>query len=110
MEEMLQKYIYDLCATENILIDLRFASLGDENMFYEEVSGEFPVSCEDYHVENIEEVKKLIANTYLVRLWQHARPNQKIALYIRNIVNTGNGYNVSVGGSLFKDLNQKEKI
>ena len=101
---MLQKYIYGLCATENIKIDLRFAGLGDENLFYKEGKDAFPVLCEDYHVENIEEVKKLIANTYLVRLWKHARPDQKIALYIRNIVNTSNGYNVSVGGGLFKDL------
>lgn len=101
---MLQKYIYDLCATENIKIDLRFASLGDENLFYEEGKDAFPIRCEHYHVENIEEVKKLIANTYLVRLWQQSRPNQKIALYIRDIVNTGNGYNVVIGGNLFEDL------
>ena len=107
MEEMLQKYIDDLCATENIKIDLRFASLGDENLFYDCKDGKdaFPLRCDHYHVENIEEVKKLIANTYLVRLWQQAKPEQKIALYIENIVNTGNGYNVSVGGNLIKDLN-----
>lgn len=104
MEEMLQKYIEDLCATENIKIDLRFASLGDENLFYKDGKDAFPLRCDHYHVENIEEVKKLIANTYLVRLWQQAKPNQKIALYVRNIVNTGNGYNVSVGGDLFKDF------
>ena len=105
MEEMLQKYIDDLCATENIKIDLRFASLGDENLFYEDGKDAFPLRRDHYHVENIEEVKKLIANTYLVRLWQQAKPKQKIALYIGNIVNTGNGYNVSVGGDLIKDLN-----
>ena len=102
---MLQKYINDLCATENIKIDLRFASLGDENLFYEDGKDAFPLRRDHYHVENIEEVKKLIANTYLVRLWQQAKPDQKIALYVRNIVNTGNGYNVSVGGDLFKDFN-----
>ena len=106
MEEMLQKYIDDLCATENIKIDLRFASLGDENLFYyEDCKYGCPLRREQYHVENIEEVKKLIANTYLVRLWQQAKQDQKIALYVGNIVNTGNGYNVSVGGGLFKDFN-----
>lgn len=102
IEEELQNYICDLCDTENISIDLRFACLGDENMFYEKESGVFPIRCEHYHVDNISEVKKLIANTYLVRLWQQAKSYQMIALYIRDIANTGNGYNVVVGGRLIK--------
>lgn len=102
LEEDLQNYICDLCDTENILIDIRFACLGDENLFYEEKSGCFPIRCEHYHVDNISEVKKLITNTYLVRLWQQAKSNQMIALYIRDIINTGNGYNVVVGGRLIK--------
>ena len=102
-EEELQDYIYDLCNTRNIKIDLRFGTLGDENLFYEEGKGAYPVICNHYHVNNISEVKQLIANTYLVRLWQHATPNQMIALYIRNVVNTGNGYNVILGGELIKN-------
>ena len=100
--EELQKYICDLCDAENILIDLRFACYGDENMFYEEENGAFPIRCEHYHVDNISEVKKLIVNTYIVRLWQRSTKHQIIALYIRDIINTGNGYNIIVGGQLIK--------
>ena len=35
-EEELQDYICDLCDTEKISVDLRFACFGDVNMFYEE--------------------------------------------------------------------------
>lgn len=103
IEEDLQNYICDLCDTKNIPIDIRFACFGDENMFYEKENGGFQIRCEHYHVNDISEVKKLIANTYLVRLWQQAKPYHMIALYIRDIVNTGNGYNVIVGGRLFKN-------
>ena len=102
-EEELQDYICDLCDTEKISVDLRFACFGDVNMFYEEEKGGFPIRCEHYHVDNVSEVKKLIVNTYLVRLWQQAKSHQMVALYIRDVVNTGNGYNVTVGGQLFKN-------
>lgn len=106
IEEDLQNYIYDLCDRENISIDLRFACYGDENMFYKEEKGAFPIRCEHYHVDNISEVKKLIANTYIVRLWQHSTKHQMIALYISEVINTGNGYNVIIGGQLIKNLNK----
>ena len=88
--------------TKNISIDLRFAYFGDENMFYEKEHGGFHVGCEHYHVDNISEVKNLIVNTYIIRLWQHSTKNQMIALYISDVINTGNGYNVIVGGQLIK--------
>lgn len=102
IEEDLQNYICDLCNTKNISIDLRFACFGDENMFYEKEHGGFHIGCEHYHVDNISEVKNLIVNTYIVRLWQHSTKNQMIALYISDVINTGNGYNVIVGGQLIK--------
>lgn len=102
IEEDLQNYICDLCDKENISIDLRFACFGDINIFYEEEHGSFYIECEHYHVDNILEVKKLIVNTYIVRLWQHSTKHQMIALYISDVINTGNGYNVIVGGQLIK--------
>lgn len=102
IEEDLQNYIYDLCDKENISIDLRFACYGDANIFYEEGNKGFHIMCEHYHVNNLSEVKNLIVNTYIFRLWQHSTKHQMIALYISDVINTGNGYNVIVGGQLIK--------
>lgn len=101
IEKRLNEYIYNLCETEGIYVDCRFACFGDVNKFYNNNTS-FVVQCEHYHVDDVKQIELLI-NTYLVRLWQHAYPNQSIALYIKDIVNTGNGYNVVIGGCLFYD-------
>lgn len=101
LESNLLNYINKLYETENIEIDIRFAYYGDKNEFYGKDGSHF-VRCEHYHVKDLSEVEKLIKYAYIVRLCQQVKPEEKVALYIHDIVNVGDGYNVIVGGRLFK--------
>lgn len=98
----LQKYILDYCNTKEIAIDLRFACFGDENKFYTH-DIEFCVDCVDYYTEDFEDIKNFFRH-YLDIMWGDCkRPMNRIALYIKDIVDMDSWYEVIVGGGLFED-------
>lgn len=98
----LQKYILDYCNTKEIAINLRFACFGDENKFYTH-DIEFCVDCVDYYTEDFEDIKNFFRH-YLDIMWSNCkRPMNRIALYIKDIVDMDSWYEVIVGGCLFED-------
>lgn len=103
IEEELQEYIFDLCGRKNIPIDLRFQCYGDMNSFCTN-NEVFAVECVEYYASDKEDIKHLIY-TMITDLWEHAtHSNQRIALYIKNVVDMGTWFNVIVGSCLFEDI------
>ena len=101
-ESELQEYIFDYCDMKEIEIDLRFACFGDENKFYTHDT-EFSLDCVDYYTEDFEDIKKFFKH-YLDAMWEDCKsPMNRIALYIKDIVDMDSWYEVIVGGGLFKD-------
>lgn len=98
----LKEFIENYCETKNISIDLRFACLADVNRFYtNEV--EFSLDCVNYYAEDFEDIKKFFAD-YLDIMWEKCElPMNRIALYIKDIVDMDYWYDVTVGGGLFED-------
>lgn len=101
-EEELQEYIINYCKTNNILIDLRFQCFGDVNKFYTNDT-DFSLECVSYYAEDFEDIKKFFAD-YLDVMWENCeQPFNEIALYIKDIVDMDDWYDVVVGGGLFTD-------
>jgi hypothetical protein len=103
IEEELQEYIYDLCETKNTSIDLRFQCYGDVNRFC--ANNEiFTVECVEYYTSDVKDMKRLM-HTIITGLWDYAtHSNQRIALYIQDIVYMGGWFDVIVGSCLFEDI------
>ena len=98
----LQEYILDYCDMKEIEIDLRFACFGDENKFYTH-DIEFSLDCVGYYTEDFEDIKKFFKH-YLDVMWENCKhPMNRIALYIKDIVDMDSWYEVIVGGGLFED-------
>lgn len=98
----LQEYIIDYCNINNIPIDLRFACFGDRNEFYTN-DAEFFLECIEYYTEDGEDIKQFFAN-YLNIMWENCKhPMNRIALYVKDIIDMDNWYEVVVGGGLFTD-------
>lgn len=103
-DKMIQEYIYDLCESKNISIDLRFRCFGDTNIFCENNSV-FTIDCESYYAKDIDDVKQFF-ESYLNILWfqsSYNHGNYRIALCVKDIVDKDGWYDVIVGGRLFKD-------
>lgn len=101
-EEELKEYIEDLCETKNIPIDLRFACLGDVNKFCTN-NIEFSVNCVSYYTKDFEDIKSFFKH-YLDIIWSNRqRSINRMALYIKNIVDMDSWYEVIVGDCLFED-------
>ena len=105
IEKELCKYIFDYCETNGIAADIHFRCFGDENKFYSHDT-EFTLECNSYFVDNfngIEDVKRFFVN-YLDAMWEHCEsPMDRIALYIEDIVDHDDWYDVIVGGGIFVD-------
>ena len=98
----LRDYIFDYCESKNISIDLRFACFGDMNKFYTN-NIEFAVDCVNYDADDFEDIKKFFVH-YVDIMWKQCRyPMNRIALYIKDIVDMDGWYEVVVGGGLFTD-------
>lgn len=98
----LRDYIFDYCESKNISIDLRFACFGDRNEFYMN-DAEFSLECVEYYTEDAEDIKQFFAN-YLNIIWENCNSQMsRIALYVKDIVDMDNWYEVVVGGGLFTD-------
>ena len=98
----LQEYIENYCETKNIQIDLRFACLADMNRFYTN-DAEFSFDFVSYYTEDFEDIKKFFSD-YLDVMWEKCEsPMNSIALYIEDIVDMDDWYDVIVGGGLFTD-------
>lgn len=98
----LREYIFDYCESKNISIDLRFACFGDINKFYTNDT-EFSLVCTNYYTQDTEDIKQFFAN-YLDAMWENCEPPfNRIALYIENIVDMDDWYDVIIGGGLFTD-------
>lgn len=105
-DKMIQEYIYDLCKSKNISIDLRFRCFGDTDIFYDyENNNVFTIDCESYYAKDIEDIK-LFFESYLNILWLQSRynyGNYRIALCVKDIIDKDGWYDAIVGGRLFKD-------
>lgn len=103
-DEMIQEYIYTLCESKNIPIDLRFHYFADMNKFWSnKTNSYFEIGCVNYYASNIEDIKILISNIIDVLWGQATQPNHKIALYIEDIVDMNDWFDVCIGGCLFED-------
>lgn len=103
-DEMIQEYIYALCESKNIPIDLRFHCVADMNKFWSnKTNSYFEIDCVNYYASNIEDIKILISHIVDVLWEQAAQPNHKIALYIEDIVDMNGWFDVCIGGCLFED-------
>lgn len=98
----LREYIFDYCESKNISIDLRFACFGDVNKFYTN-NTEFVLECLAYYAQDNEDIKQFFTN-YLDIMWENCKlPFNRIALYIKDIVDMDSWYEVIIGGGLFTD-------
>lgn len=98
----LRDYILDYCESKKIQIDLRFACLGDINRFFTNDT-EFSLDCVGYYAEDFKDIKQFLIY-YVDTMWDNCRyPYNRIALYLKNIVDMANWYEVIVGGGLFTD-------
>lgn len=98
----LRDYILNYCNMKNIKIDLRFACLGDYYKFYTP-NTEFSLDYVGYYAKDFEDIKKFFAD-YLDIMWENCKPPMnRIALYIKDIVDMDSWYEVIVGGCLFED-------
>lgn len=98
----LRDYIFDYCDMKNIIIDLRFACFGDRNKFYT-YSKEFSLDCVSYYAEDFEDIKQFFTNYLDAMLEKCEAPMNRIALYVKDIVDMDSWYEVIVGGGLFED-------
>lgn len=98
----LQEYIVDYCNINNIPIDIRFACFGDRNEFYTNET-EFSLVCNEYYTEDGEDIKRFFTD-YLNIMWENCNPPMnKLALYVKDIVDMDSWYEVVVGGAMFID-------
>jgi hypothetical protein len=55
-------------------------------------------------VDKCESVTQFVTN-YIDTLWEHCTPPcNRIALYVKDIVDMGDWYTVSIGGALFEEV------
>ena len=98
----LREYIFDYCESKNISIDLRFACFGDMNKFYINDT-EFSLKCVEYYTKDREDIKQFLTY-YIDTMCENCKyPYNRIALYIKGIVDMDSWYEVIVGGGLFTD-------
>ena len=94
--------IFDWCHQNGIWIDLRWKCFGDRNKFYTN-NEEFTVKCTHYLATNLDDVKDLIT-MYIESIWEYIEhPNNRMVLYIEDIVDNDSWYDVVMGGFLFRD-------
>ena len=104
-EEELREYVYNLCKEKNIpSVEFHFRCFGDMNKFWSsETNSYFELVCESYHTSNTEDVKILVSHI-VDMLWEQAtKPNHRIALYLKNIVDNGSWIDITIGSCLFED-------
>ena len=102
LELDLQEYIINYCDKNNISIDLRFQCFADVNKFYTNDT-EFSLDCVGYYTESFEDIKQFFKD-YLDAMWENCKPPiNRIALYIKDIIDMDSWYDVIVGGGLFTD-------
>lgn len=98
----LQECIFEHCLINNISADIRFECFGDENKFYTNGT-DFSLGCISYHTGDAEETKEFFLD-FLDELWKNCKhPMNRIALYIEDIIDMGDCYDVSVGAGMFTD-------
>ena len=98
----LRDYIFDYCDTKNIAIDLRFACFGDRNKFYT-YSKEFSLDCVSYYIKDFEDIKQFFTNYLDAMLETCEEPMNRVALYVKDIIDMDGWHEVIVGGGLFED-------
>lgn len=103
-EEELQEYVYDLCKAKNIPSpDIRFRCFGDINYFLSKGNSYWVLDCVSYYAEDTEDVKRIVSCIIDV-LWRQAtKPNHRIALYLKDIIDKGNWIYITIGGGLYED-------
>lgn len=99
----LHKHIHNLCETKGMSIDLRWGCFGDINKFYIN-NKNFSLNCDEYCGFSIEDITELLNNsiTLLCDFAICGRDN-RIALYIEDIVYENSLYKVIFGACTFKD-------
>lgn len=102
IEKELQEHIFNYSENKNVSIDLRFACFGDRNKFYT-YSKEFSLDCVSYYIEDFEDIKQFFTNYLDAMLEKCKAPMNRIALYIKDIIDMDGWYEVIVGGGLFED-------
>lgn len=103
-DKMIEDYIYDLCESKNIPIDLRFRCFGDTDIFCEN-NETFCVEYESYYAKDMNDIKQFF-ESYINILWMQSfkhRTKYRIALAVKNIADRDGWYDVIVGSRLFKD-------
>lgn len=98
----LRDYIFDYCITKDIHIDIRFACFGDTNKFYT-YNTEFSLDCVSYYADDFEDIKQFFVTYLDTMLDKSEAPMNRIALYIKDIVDMDGWYDIIVGGGLFMD-------
>lgn len=99
----LHEYICNLCETKGVSIDLRWRCFGDLNKFY--INNKFfSISCDFYYTTSLEGIRKIF-DTYITCLCEHFMypSNNRIALYVENILYEDGLYKVIIGACTFKD-------
>lgn len=105
IEDILHEYICNYCVSNNIEIDCRFRCFGDINKYYIGDNKKISINCVtyNYHAFDIEGVKVFIAQ-YIDALWNKIKsPNNRVGLYIEDIIITKQGFTIIMGGCLFID-------
>ena len=101
-EKSLYEYILSYCEAKNIQIDLRFRCFGDVNKFHTN-NTELVLECHDYYTRDNEGIKKFFAY-FLDTMWENCKPPfNRIALYIKDVVDRGGWYEVNIGSGLITD-------
>ncbi len=98
----LNECIFEHCLMNDISADIRFAHFGNENKFHTNGT-DFSLDCLSYYADDIEDLKQFFVD-YIDTLWEHCTPPMnRIALYIKDIVDMDTWYEVIVGAGLFTD-------
>ena len=98
----LHEYICNLCESKGVSIDLRFGCLGDINAFY---IGDRYISlhCDEYYEPDIKNIRKLF-DVYITLCKRLMQPSEnRIALYIEDIIYEDGWYRIIAGACTFKD-------
>lgn len=105
LELELHDYICDYCIDKGISLEIRWRALGDPSVFYKD-NQEFTIACVSYYASDIEDIKTLLT-MYVEEMWGYeefwanvSRSDYRVAIYVMDIVDKGNWYEVVIGGAI----------
>ena len=102
LTEKLRLRILSYCAANKIPIECHFAWLGDTSRFYSH-NEPFDLDTVTYDTDFVEDIESFILE-YIDILWEHCEStNDRIALYLEDIIKKDGWYDIIMGGAIFED-------